>query len=48
MLMDPDDINGGVKGYLKCDIAVIGKGDSVKVRSINRHDDVFILSKSSS
>ncbi|XP_005102111.2 otoferlin, partial [Aplysia californica] len=31
MLMDPDDINGGVKGYLKCDIAVIGKGDSVKV-----------------
>ncbi|XP_046585626.1 otoferlin-like isoform X5 [Haliotis rubra] len=32
MLTDPDDINGGVKGYLKCDIAVIGKGDSVKIR----------------
>ena len=31
MLTDPEDINGGVKGYLKCDIAVIGKGDSVKV-----------------
>lgn len=31
MLTDPDDINGGVKGYLKCDIAVVGKGDSVKV-----------------
>ena len=31
MLMDPEDISGGVKGYLKCDIAVIGKGDSVKV-----------------
>ena len=31
MLMDPEDMSGGVKGYLKCDIAVIGKGDSVKV-----------------
>jgi hypothetical protein len=31
MLTDPDDINGGVKGYLKCDIAVVGKGDSIKV-----------------
>lgn len=33
MLADPDDINGGSKGYLKCDIAVIGKGDSVKVNN---------------
>lgn len=33
MLTDPDDINGGLKGYLKCDIAVIGKGDSIKVRN---------------
>lgn len=33
MLADPDDINGGSKGYLKCDIAVIGKGDSVKVQN---------------
>jgi len=31
MLTDPDDINSGPKGYLKCDIAVIGKGDNVKV-----------------
>ncbi|XP_021379810.1 otoferlin-like isoform X8 [Mizuhopecten yessoensis] len=31
MLTDSDDINGGVKGYVKVDIAVIGKGDSVKV-----------------
>ena len=31
MLMDPEDMSGGIKGYLKCDIAVIGKGDSVKV-----------------
>ncbi|CAL1540078.1 unnamed protein product [Lymnaea stagnalis] len=42
MLMDPDDINGGVKGYLKCDIAVIGKGDSVKVppKSEKEDDDI--------
>ena len=31
MLTDPEDINSGPKGYLKCDIAVVGKGDSVKV-----------------
>lgn len=31
MLTDPDDINGGPKGYLKCDLAVVGKGDSMKV-----------------
>ncbi|XP_059174098.1 otoferlin-like isoform X2 [Physella acuta] len=42
MLMDPEDINGGVKGYLKCDIAVIGKGDSVKVppKSEKEDDDI--------
>ncbi|XP_055886227.1 otoferlin-like isoform X5 [Biomphalaria glabrata] len=42
MLTDPDDINGGVKGYLKCDIAVIGKGDSVKVppKSEKEDDDI--------
>ncbi|XP_078071639.1 fer-1-like protein 6 [Mustelus asterias] len=27
-LTDPSDIKTGVKGYLKCDISVIGKGDS--------------------
>ncbi|KAK3543542.1 hypothetical protein QTP70_023874, partial [Hemibagrus guttatus] len=26
-LMDPTDVNTGVKGYLKCDICVTGKGD---------------------
>ena len=31
MLTDPDDINSGPKGYLKCDISVVGKGDNVKV-----------------
>ena len=33
MLTDPDDINSGAKGYLKVDIAVVGKGDNVKVGS---------------
>jgi len=33
MLTDPDDINSGPKGYLKCDIAVVGKGDNVKVET---------------
>lgn len=37
MLTDPEDINGGLKGYLKCDIAVIGKGDSIKVRKIEEN-----------
>ena len=31
MLTDPEDINSGPKGYLKCDISVMGKGDNVKV-----------------
>ncbi|KAK3090409.1 hypothetical protein FSP39_011632 [Pinctada imbricata] len=39
MLTDPEDINGGVKGYLKCDIAVVGKGDSVKVPPKTDQDD---------
>ncbi|XP_061418483.1 otoferlin isoform X4 [Lethenteron reissneri] len=30
VLSDPDDITSGVKGYLKCDIAVVGKGDTIK------------------
>ncbi|KAL4236528.1 C2 domain [Mactra antiquata] len=39
MLMDPDDMSAGVKGYLKCDIAVVGKGDSVKVPPRTDKDD---------
>lgn len=31
MLTDPEDISSGPKGYLKCDIAVYGKGDNIKV-----------------
>ncbi|KAK6467580.1 fer-1-like protein 6 [Huso huso] len=30
VLTDPADIRTGVKGYLKCDIRVIGKGDTVQ------------------
>ncbi|XP_070843945.1 otoferlin isoform X16 [Chaetodon trifascialis] len=30
ILSDPDDITTGCKGYIKCDIAVVGKGDNIK------------------
>ncbi|XP_006835281.1 PREDICTED: otoferlin isoform X3 [Chrysochloris asiatica] len=30
ILLDPDDISAGLKGYVKCDIAVVGKGDNIK------------------
>uniref|UniRef100_A0A8C4ZWF9 Otoferlin a n=1 Tax=Gadus morhua TaxID=8049 RepID=A0A8C4ZWF9_GADMO len=30
MMSDPDDITAGCKGYIKCDIAVVGKGDTIK------------------
>ncbi|XP_072123386.1 fer-1-like protein 6 [Mobula birostris] len=30
-LIDPSDIKSGVKGYLKCDISVTGKGDVVQM-----------------
>ncbi|XP_059472296.1 otoferlin isoform X4 [Neocloeon triangulifer] len=42
LLSDPDDFAGGPKGYLKCDISVIGKGDSVKVppKSEKDEDDI--------
>ncbi|CAJ0922866.1 unnamed protein product [Ranitomeya imitator] len=30
VLTDPADIRTGVKGYLKCDISVAGKGDSIQ------------------
>lgn len=42
LFTDPDDIAGGPKGYLKCDISVIGKGDSIKVppKSEKDEDDI--------
>ncbi|PWA29795.1 hypothetical protein CCH79_00007974 [Gambusia affinis] len=30
LLSDPDDITAGCKGYVKCDIAVVAKGDTIK------------------
>ncbi|KAJ3606908.1 hypothetical protein NHX12_026424, partial [Muraenolepis orangiensis] len=30
VLSDPDDITAGCKGYIKCDVAVVGKGDNIK------------------
>uniref|UniRef100_A0A7N6BS07 Otoferlin n=1 Tax=Anabas testudineus TaxID=64144 RepID=A0A7N6BS07_ANATE len=30
LLSDPDDITAGCKGYIKCDIAVVAKGDTIK------------------
>jgi hypothetical protein len=42
LLTDPDDVTGGPKGYLKCDISVIGKGDTVKIppKSEKDEDDI--------
>ncbi|XP_046413657.1 otoferlin-like isoform X1 [Neodiprion fabricii] len=42
LLTDPDDVAGGPKGYLKCDVSVIGKGDSVKIppKSEKDEDDI--------
>ena len=31
VLLDPKDVSEGPKGYVKCDIAVIGRGDIIKV-----------------
>lgn len=38
MLTDPDDFMSGPKGYLKCDIGIIGKGDTVKVPAKSEKD----------
>lgn len=42
LLTDPDDFLSGPKGYLKCDIGIIGKGDTVKMqlKSEKDHDDI--------
>ncbi|XP_047477393.1 LOW QUALITY PROTEIN: otoferlin-like [Penaeus chinensis] len=39
LLTDPDDITGGPKGYLKCDICVVGKGDAIKAPLRNDKDE---------
>uniref|UniRef100_A0A3Q3G455 Otoferlin n=1 Tax=Kryptolebias marmoratus TaxID=37003 RepID=A0A3Q3G455_KRYMA len=30
LLSDPEDITAGCKGYVKCDVAVVAKGDTIK------------------
>lgn len=30
LLIDPEDISAGCKGYIRCDIAVVAKGDTIK------------------
>ncbi|XP_062296579.1 otoferlin-like [Scomber scombrus] len=30
LLTDPEDITAGCKGYIKCDVAVVAKGDTIK------------------
>lgn len=40
LLSDPDDITAGCKGYIKCDIAVVAKGDTIKTpHKTNESDD---------
>uniref|UniRef100_H2Z079 C2 domain-containing protein n=1 Tax=Ciona savignyi TaxID=51511 RepID=H2Z079_CIOSA len=39
VLTDPDDLNTGPKGYLKVDISVVGKGDSIKIPKINEEEE---------
>ncbi|KAG4068681.1 hypothetical protein HA402_002372 [Bradysia odoriphaga] len=38
LLTDPEDFISGPKGYLKCDIGIIGKGDTVKVPQKSEKD----------
>ncbi|XP_026730449.1 otoferlin-like isoform X2 [Trichoplusia ni] len=42
LLTDPEDVAAGAKGYLKCDISVIGKGDTIKIppKSEKDEDDI--------
>ncbi|XP_032877367.1 otoferlin isoform X1 [Amblyraja radiata] len=39
ILCDPGDITAGVKGYVKCDIAVVGKGDNIKMTHKSNEND---------
>ncbi|CAN8025600.1 unnamed protein product, partial [Ixodes persulcatus] len=39
VLTDPDDMTAGPKGYIKCDISVVGKGDTIKQAPKKDFDD---------
>ncbi|XP_077968337.1 otoferlin-like isoform X2 [Styela clava] len=45
VLTDPDDLNTGPKGYLKVDISVVGKGDSIKLPKSNDDEEDNIEEK---
>lgn len=34
VLLDPNDVEAGPKGYIKCDITISGRGQTVKVRKV--------------
>lgn len=54
LLTDPADIRTGAKGYLKCDISVTGKGDSVQAtqktadteEQIEKYSNIFFFTAS--
>ncbi|VVD00185.1 unnamed protein product [Leptidea sinapis] len=39
LLTDPEDMTAGPKGYLKCDISVISKGDQLKIPPKSERDE---------
>ncbi|XP_050361136.1 otoferlin-like [Nymphalis io] len=39
LLTDPEDMAAGAKGYVKCDITVIAKGDPIKIPPKSDRDD---------
>ncbi|KAJ4921101.1 hypothetical protein JOQ06_021948, partial [Pogonophryne albipinna] len=40
LLSDPEDISAGCKGYIKCDVAVVAKGDTIKTpHKVNESDE---------
>uniref|UniRef100_F6VBD0 C2 domain-containing protein n=1 Tax=Ciona intestinalis TaxID=7719 RepID=F6VBD0_CIOIN len=39
VLTDPDDLNTGPKGYLKVDVSVVGKGDTIKISKVNEEEE---------
>ncbi|XP_034076506.1 otoferlin-like isoform X2 [Gymnodraco acuticeps] len=40
LLSDPEDISAGCKGYIKCDVTVVAKGDTIKTpHKVNESDE---------
>ncbi len=39
MLLDPGDIADGPKGFIKCDISVIGKGDQLRAPKADKDEN---------